>query len=309
MFGKRLISCIVLLFLLSSSACSMPSGIAIDTGPSQDPTAAIETRVAEVVASTNAAATALANDVASTLTALATPPPEATFTPSMTLTTAFTLTPSITPSLTNTLTPEFPTVSVSLQTNCRSGPGTAYDVLGVMNVGQSARVVGRSLYGDTWIILLPSNPAITCWLWGQYATVVGNTAGLPAFDPPPTPTPTTAFNVVFNSIENCGGGIYGIKFKITNTGTIVWESNRPITTDLVTAETNTVSRNEFPNYNDAGCALASSDGALGAGDVGYSSSGTFTANPAGHAFSASIRVCTLNGLAGVCLDKTINFTP
>ena len=39
-----------------------------------------------------------------------------------------------------------------------------------------------------WIINTPGSSG-TCWLWGQYATISGDTGGLPEMIPPPTPTP------------------------------------------------------------------------------------------------------------------------
>jgi hypothetical protein len=206
-------------------------------------------------------------------------------------------------------------VSVSVNTYCRSGPGPVYDILGIVNVGQNAVVVGRNASSDTWVIKLPSNPAITCWLWGQNATVVGNTAGLPVITPPPTPTPAVtltpaaSFNVVYSSIEDCGGASYGIKFKITNNGSVTWESNRVIATDQATAVTVAIDRNTFPLVNDIGCAPVSADLNLEAGEVGFTSTNTFGTNPAGHPFTATIRVCSLDGMAGTCLEKTITFTP
>ncbi|MBE3038979.1 MAG: hypothetical protein IMZ62_09240 [Chloroflexi bacterium] len=319
MLWKKFIAISASVFLMLVSACNMPGGPAVVSGTNQDSTAAIQTRAAEIVASTAAAQTAFANAVASTLSAMATNTPEFTFTPSLTPTPTFTLTPSLTPTPTFTLTPSLtptptftltlavPMVSVSVQTNCRSGPGTAYDVLGILNVGQTAEVVGRSVYNDSWIIKLPSNPAVTCWLWGQYATVVGNTAGLPVFNPPPTPTPAASFNVVYSSTEVCGGGLYAIKFQITNNGSVTWESDRVITTDQATSETVTVDRNNFPNIN--GCATASTDQNLEAGEVGITMNAGFSANPAGHSITATIRVCSLDGMAGTCLEKTITFTP
>ncbi|MCX6039205.1 MAG: hypothetical protein NTW99_15240 [Chloroflexi bacterium] len=294
MFWKKLIAISASVFLMLVSACNMPGGPAVVSGTNQDSTAAIQTRAAEIVASTAAVQTALANAVASTLTAMATNTP------------AFTFTPSLTPTPTFTLTPEVPMVSVSVQTNCRSGPGPAYDILGLVNVGQNAEVVGRNASSDTWVIKLPSNPAITCWLWGYYATVVGNTAGLPIVTPPPTPTPAASFNVIYSSTTVCGV-LYGIKFQITNNGSVTWESDRVITTDQATSETVTVDRNNFPNFN--GCAAASTDQNLEAGEVGITTNDGFSANPAGHSITATIRVCSLDGMAGTCLEKTITFTP
>ena len=306
MFWKKFIAIIASVLLILVSACTLPGGTAVVSGSNPDPaaaTAAIQTQAAEIVASTVAAQTALANAVASTLAAMATNTPEFTFTPSLTPTPTFTLTPTV------------PMVSVSVETNCRTGPGPAYDSIGVLQVGKTAEVVGRASDGGSWIIRNPANPATNCWLWGQYAAVTGNTGALPIVTPPPTPTPLStptpaaSFNVVYSSTEDCGGGLYNIKFKITNTGSVTWESNRVIATDQVTAETNVSDRNDFPNHNDIGCALVSADLNLEAGEVGFTTTTSFSANPAGHNFTATIRVCSLDGMAGTCLEKTITFTP
>lgn len=87
-----------------------------------------------------------------------------------------------------TATPSVPMVSVSVNTNCRTGPGIIYDRVSALLVGQEAEVVARSGDGAYWVIRNPGGSG-TCWLWGFYATVEGPTAGLPVWDPPPTPTP------------------------------------------------------------------------------------------------------------------------
>ncbi|MFN8381119.1 MAG: hypothetical protein U0V02_04225 [Anaerolineales bacterium] len=81
------------------------------------------------------------------------------------------------------------TVTVSIATNCRTGPGQAYPSIFGLPVGQTAEVVGKNTSTNYWIIKIP-NGAGTCWLWGQYATVTGDTSALPTVAIPPTPTPT-----------------------------------------------------------------------------------------------------------------------
>ena len=304
MFKNKFFAITISALLIFVSGCNLSAAPAVATATNPAPSAPLETQVAQAVAATYAAQTAISNSAAATLAAVVSNTPE------------FTFTPSLTPTLTFTLTPNAPMVSVSVNTNCRSGPGSPYDILGVLNVGQNAEVVGRSSVADYWIIKLPSNPAVTCTIWGQYATLVGNTSGLPVVNPPPTPTPavtntpTASFTVSYYAIEVCGAADWGIKFQITNNGSITWESNRVIATDSVTAESNSETRDFFPNYNESGCALTSSDLNLEPGEVGFTSTNDFfTASPSGHSITATIRVCSLDGLAGTCLDKTITFTP
>jgi hypothetical protein len=101
----------------------------------------------------------------------------------------FTSTPGPTPTQGPTSTPTVPEVTVSTNTNCRTGPGIQYDLVGGLNVGQTAIVVGKNSSTGYWIINNPGKSG-TCWLWGEYATVSGNTAGLTEYSIPPTPTPT-----------------------------------------------------------------------------------------------------------------------
>jgi hypothetical protein len=96
--------------------------------------------------------------------------------------------PSPTATITPTATPSVPMVTVSVNTNCRTGPGVVYDLVGALLVGEQAVVVGKYTAGNYWIINNP-DAAGTCWLWGEYATVTGDTSGLPEYAPPPTPTP------------------------------------------------------------------------------------------------------------------------
>ena len=95
-----------------------------------------------------------------------------------------TLTPTITP----TLPPATPMISVSVDTNCRVGPGPPYDYLTGLLVGEKAEVVGKYTATNPVYWIIKKGP-ITCWVWGEYATVEGDISNLPEMTPPPSPTP------------------------------------------------------------------------------------------------------------------------
>ncbi len=78
------------------------------------------------------------------------------------------------------------TVTVSLNTSCREGPGQEFNDIGALAPGQTAEVVGKDTKNNYWIIKLPGDSSKTCWLWGQYATVTGDASQVPDV---PTPTP------------------------------------------------------------------------------------------------------------------------
>ncbi|MBL8050610.1 MAG: hypothetical protein JNM46_05255 [Anaerolineales bacterium] len=156
MIKKKSTLFLYVFLIIALSACNLPSGEATATE-----------EVSDLALTVTAQALLLQNSA----------------TPEFTATPQFTATPGASP------TPSVPTVSVSTNTNCRTGPGLVYDLLGGLNVGQTAEIVGKNSSTGYWIIKLP-NSATICWLFPQYATVSGNTANLPEYPVPPTPTPT-----------------------------------------------------------------------------------------------------------------------
>jgi len=82
-----------------------------------------------------------------------------------------------------------PPVTADENANCRSGPGTIYNIIGFMAAGDTAEVLGQnSAY--TWVFVLLSN-ARECWVFEDTLTedsVFEQAEVLP--DPPLPPTPT-----------------------------------------------------------------------------------------------------------------------
>ncbi|MCE7859335.1 MAG: hypothetical protein DYG86_06060 [Chloroflexi bacterium CFX2] len=103
---------------------------------------------------------------------------------------AFTATPQFTATPGPTSTPSVPQITVSVNTNCRTGPGVVYDLIDSLLVGQTGEIVGKNSGVPNYWVIKRLNGSGTCWLWGQYATVTGNTSNLPEYPVPPTPTPT-----------------------------------------------------------------------------------------------------------------------
>jgi hypothetical protein len=101
-------------------------------------------------------------------------------------------------------TPTIPVVTVSSASNCRTGPYIYYDLLWTMQPGLTAEVVGKHTSSGTWVIKYPGGQ---CFLYGAYATVSGNTAALPEFPQPPTPTPSKpAAPENFKASTSCSPG-------------------------------------------------------------------------------------------------------
>ena len=218
-------------------------------------------------------------------------PPEPTETPSPT----FTLTPTI------TLTPT-PYVDVSQNTNCRFGPGSIYDLLHTYLAGEQALLLGKNADEDFWYTRDPAGAYPDCWLWGKFATPVGDTAGLPVFTPPPTPTPYLDYAVTYEG-SDCGAGSCGFWFKVDNTGVMPLESVSVYVKNTATSDNSTYTSNLFLT-GIMGADIAT----VPVASSGYTRSNLIL-NPAGATVNATIKVCSQNGLSGICLTRSVVINP
>lgn len=87
--------------------------------------------------------------------------------------------------------------------NVRTGPGTDYDLIGRMVIGQSAEIVGQAFNGDfLWYkIVYFGGPDNFGWVFSRTARVIGDVSNIPTISEiPPTPTlpptPTIPFSDV-----------------------------------------------------------------------------------------------------------------
>jgi len=69
--------------------------------------------------------------------------------------------------------------------NCRYGPSTAYSVVGGLEVGRQAEIVGKNIDVTWWYVKNPSDPSTFCWLSVSLIDAVGNLDALPVVDAPP----------------------------------------------------------------------------------------------------------------------------
>jgi hypothetical protein len=230
----------------------------------------------------------------------AAPPPTDTATPDVTLT------PSLTPTATYTLTPEVAMVSVSGNTNCRTGQGTSFQWLVTLMEGEEAEAVGIDTSGDYWYIRRPDQPSGFCWLWGEYATASGPYQALPVYTQVPTPTPGFDFKVSYQKVIDCGF-IWGVQYRIDNTGSFKLESWKTTSEDQSGGLTNAPNeQNVFGDYT--GCVLSGQQVDLVPGEAYYLNA-VFDGDPTGHKISTKIRICTKDDLGGDCLTKTFTHTP
>jgi len=283
MFKKHSVFISIVVLLIASLACSQ-SGAA----PALDPNA-VNTSIAQTI---SARQTQAAPSVPATATLTFTPEqPTLTFTPILSPTSEFTATPAS------------PQITVSVDTNCRVGPGKLYERVGILLVGESATIVGRDGPGQYWYIQNPDNPSGFCWVWGEYATFSGNLLTLLLFTP--QAPPVASFSVAFDALNSCGP--WWVDIKITNKSDASIKSISLTVQDVDKDTVVSLVANKFTTNQ--GCAAPTSKDMLAAGDTVIVSSPSFAYNPTGHAFKARIILCTDTDQKGTCITQEISFKP
>ncbi len=291
----------VLLFASFACATSAPSTPALDSN-------AINTLIMETAQSALTLSAVPRNP-------LQTKAPTLDATPSLTLTDIPTET--LTPTPNYTFTPVIPLISVSVDTNCRSGPGKVYDYKGALLVGETAQILGRDPTANYWYIPNPDKKDAYCWVWGEYATINGNVSFLPIYTPPPTPTatntplptltPTPApnFKAEYTSLDVCSG--WWVELKLKNTGSYPFKSVEVEVKDTVTSITLSNLTDGFVDLN--GCVSSATKDTLSTGLSTIISAPAFAYDPTGHKLRVRITLCSTTGLSGICITNKIEFTP
>lgn len=298
----------LLVFVLLSGvvACVLPGVSQVDTtagstSVAQTLNAIIEATQHAVPAVFSPSSQATASETGTFTLGPPTQSPTATATPSQTATATLAFTP----------TPFLPQISVSIPTNCRSGPGKVYEQVGALLVGKTVQVYARDPTGMFWYIRNPDSKNEFCWVWGEYATLSGLTSILPIYTPPPTPTatltptPAPAFDASFSGLVPCTGWWPEIKLK--NTGTVTFKSVGIILRD--TATSTSVSNITDGFIDNPDCTSTSSRKALLPDKVVTISAPGFVYDPTGHKLRATITLCSDSGQNGLCVTETVVFTP
>ena len=250
--------------------------------------------------------------------------PSTTFTPTIqlsptsTLTPTVTFTPTSTPTATSTVTPLFtatppiPLISVSVATNCRNGPGKVYGYEGALFVGETAEVFARDPSGNYWYIRNPDAGREFCWLWGYYATIIGNVSALPIYTPPPTPTatltptPSPSFKASFSSLDLCTTN-WWVDIKINNNGSVPFKSVTISIRDTVTDVERVDLSDGFTDLD--GCLKTTTKDIIAAGDTYLLSAPPFPYDPTGHKLRITLTLCSDTGQKGRCVTDKFDVTP
>ena len=287
MLKKHPILATVAVLLIALLACVLPG----TTAPAPVDPNAFNTSVAQAI-SARQTESALKNPPTVTLTSIPNTP-------------TLTFTPLVSPTSDYTATPSIPMISVSEDTNCRTGPGKLYERVGILLVGETAEIVGLEARGEYWLIRNPDEGPEFCWVWGEYATISGNTFTLIIHTAPPPPE--SNFTLAFDTIKSCS--IWWADLKLTNASDALFTSItiilRDTSTDPVTEAR--LDSNEFTHNQGCGAPLKT-DTLVGGAAITVSSP-AFSYNPSGHNLNAKVTICTDANQKGTCLTREINFKP
>jgi hypothetical protein len=220
-----------------------------------------------------------------------------------TATSTITTTPTVTP----TATPAIPMASVSRNTNCRTGPGTEYDLVYIFMVGDEAEIIARSSVPNYVIVEVPDGSGRQCWLWMQYGQQEGDTSTLPEKTPPPTPTPEATptpaidFTVSFEIVKPCMLG-ESVFLKISNTGAVTLRSRSVSGTNQDTSEAASSQGDMFGTSTDCITIATSSIAPGGHAFVSLK----FTPPIFGDTIDFTVKVCAEDGLGGPCRTRSLS---
>ncbi len=169
-------------------------------------------------------------------------PPTATYTPEVSETPSITPIISDTPTLTATPTETSqeaacpPQATALKNSNCRAGPGSAYEIIGSLSQGSSSTVVGRNNESSWWVIERPGGSG-NCWIWAELVELSSNACDIPIVAAPPlpptstntptstpTPTPTTAVDNTPPAAPAPQSPVNGATLSCTSAVTLSWSA-------------------------------------------------------------------------------------
>jgi hypothetical protein len=191
-------------------------------------------------------------------------------------------------------------------TNCRSGPGPEYDVLGYLLAGEVVQVAGKNQQASWWYIQHPERPGEYCWVWGKTSELQGSSTGVPLVAAPPTPTSQTApnFYASFYGVVDCGTNLWAV-FNVSNTGAVRFTS---VEVEIVDTDNGKILRGlkeleppfKIKACGDSLAFLEVQSAALVAVRL--------TKVVPGHFARASIRLCSGEHLSGKCVQRGVKFS-
>lgn len=205
------------------------------------------------------------------------------------------------------------TITVSKPTNCRAGPGKAYEIAGTLLVGEEAIVLGRDPSNQYWYIPNPDPSDIEyCWVWGEYASLTGASLSVAMFTPIATPTatstalPSMRFEVQARGFDKCNDQ-WWVNLEITNYSEVTFRSVRVEMIDLSNDTSKFSSSDGFIRRE--GCGNYSQTETIAPKKAFVFSGPVFNYNVHGKSMRVFITVCTEKDQNGICNTIKIGAKP
>ncbi len=192
------------------------------------------------------------------------------------------------------------------ETNCRTGPGSHYDLVATYQASTHLLVLARDLGGGFIFTQNPAKPEQQCYVLANNVKLTGDTSILPQITPLSSPTAAPGFTATFKKFDLCKGNVFA-QFDILNTGSIPFRSAYIKVINLRTNESAEKSVDAFDLYT--GCIIAKNIAPLDPGATGYLSSESFLHDPRGNKMRAIIQACTEKGLKGTCVNTVVEIKP
>jgi hypothetical protein len=324
MFARRMRLNIILFLAVSTlaiSACNLmiPPTPAVTT-IGKDTQVAIYTAAAQTIAAqlTQAAEQAPSStptplpateviQAPTQVTASPQPSPTATVAPTPTATPQA---PTATPGAVSTATPAVAMISASINTNCRSGPGPQYKLVGYLFVGQQSEVLARNRSSSWWYIRNPAHPERSCWVWAQTTQVSGDSAAIPLYSSLAAQTPVVvsgpAFKIESVNLTSCGG-LPAAAFGVKNIGTARFESSSLVFEDLTNGLTLLQTDPNNTPFRGAIRGCPPGESTLAVNGTRFIGGPLVQAARRAHDGRVTIQLCTQDGLGGTCVQRSVEF--
>jgi hypothetical protein len=240
------------------------------------------------------------------------PPAAATATPTSALPTNTSAPPTAT--TTSAVPTATPTLAVGQitalrDTNCRQGPGSAFEVVDGLRTGRTTAVYGRDAGGNWWYVQRPNGKADEyCWVWENTTDVTGNVNNYPVIPPYPVQLSPVrsqwAFNMPAVNIHMCG--VPTLFLMVDNIGPNPLESAQ---LEIWNASTGRVLfTRELGNQpfamTDKDC--TGNYDTLGRGDQAFVRAPLADVLP-GHIIAVNLALCTAENMEGRCYYETVSF--
>lgn len=110
------------------------------------------------------------------------------------------------------------TLTINDPTNCRSGPGSTFQLITAFTPGTTLQIVGKDTAHNYWLVLIPKTQN-TCWASGEYATASGNYQSLPEATPAVANQTIPARPGSFQYSWSCPGGSLTTQMTWTESST------------------------------------------------------------------------------------------